>query len=339
MNNYWKNKNVFITGINGFVGGNLAKKLLDLEANVIGLIRNKDENSLLFFENINKKIILIDGDITNKNLISGIISEQKIDHVFHFAAQVEVGVAMKNPYFTYETNTRGTYSLLDAIRSNKNKIMSIVVASTDKSYGSYNKDEMPYKEYYPLRAKYPYDVSKACADMISQSYASEPFKLPIVITRFANIYGPGQLNFSALIPDAIRSALGYTNFYPRGNGKQIRDYIFIDDVVDVYLKISHGLATKPRMFSGQIFNAGTKKGYSVNEILKIIYGLCGSKIKLKKINNLMRGKKTIGEIETQYMDFEKLNKFTAWQPRFNMNKGIKKTIIWYKNYLRKTNKK
>ena len=181
------------------------------------------------------------------------ISEEGINIIFHLGAQVEVGVALNNPYITYETNVRGTYTLLESIRLYPDSVQAVVVASSDKAYGEYAKEKMPYKEDYPLKPEYPYDTSKACADMIARAYSSSPSKLPIVITRFSNIYGPGQLNFSALIPDAIRSALGYSKFIPRGNGSMMRDFLFIEDVVDLYIRIAESLSKDKGNISGQIF--------------------------------------------------------------------------------------
>ena len=203
-NIFWKNKNIFISGVAGFVGSNLAKDLINNGANVIGLTQNKKINSLLFYENIDKKINLIFGNITDRELLKSIFLKYKIDICFHLAAQVEVGSALKYPYLTWETNVRGTYTLMEVIRENKKKIKSIIIASSDKAYGNYPLIRLPYKESYQLKPNYPYDTSKACADMIAKSYASKLYKLPIIITRFANIYGPGQLNFTALIPDLIR---------------------------------------------------------------------------------------------------------------------------------------
>ena len=207
QNKFWKNKNIFITGIAGFVGSNLAKNLVNEGANVIGLTRNKKINSLLYFEKIDKKINLIFGDITDKELLKSVFFKYKIEICFHLAAQVEVGMAEKYPFSTWETNVRGTYTLLEILRENKNSLKSVIIASSDKAYGEYPIKKLPYKESYELKPEYPYDTSKACADMIAKSYSSKLFRLPIIITRFANIYGPGQLNLTALIPYAIKSCL------------------------------------------------------------------------------------------------------------------------------------
>ena len=333
MKNFWKNKNVFVTGINGFIGGNLSKLLLVNGANVFGLVRDLNKDSFIYYENLADKITFINGDLTNKDLISRIISEYRINAVFHFAAQVEIGVALNNPYLTYETNIRGTYALLDGIKQSTTNVQSIIIASSDKAYGSYASSMMPYKEEYPLKPIFPYDVSKACADMIAQSYANKPFNMPIVVTRFCNIFGPGQLNFSAIIPDAIRSALNYSKFIPRGNGKQVRDYIYVEDVADLYLRMSQNIFLNPKKFRGQIFKKKKKKGKSVKEILKNVYTICENKPLYDKILLQMKKKSPLGEIEIQIMDYKKINKYTGWEPLRTFDEGLALTIEWYKSYL------
>jgi CDP-glucose 4,6-dehydratase len=333
-NNHWFGKNVLITGVNGFIGGNLAKALLARGANVYGLIRNAKHDTLLYFEKLNEKITIIEGDLTDKDLFARIISEEQIQSVFHLAAQVEVGVGLANPFLTFETNIKGTYSLLEAIRQCPQTIESVIVASTDKSYGSYPKEKMPYKEDYPLLPKYPYDVSKACADMITQCYATDVYKLPIITTRFCNIFGPGQLNFSAVFPDSIRACLGYGSFVPRGNGQQIRDFIFVEDVVDLYLKMGEDLAKNPAKYRGNIYNAGTNTPKSVREVLETVYKLTGQEKAFAAILEMMKGKETVGEIDCQYMDFEKVNQHFGWSPKHSFEEGVAKTIEWFKGYLK-----
>ncbi len=332
--NYWKGKNVFITGVNGFVGGNLAKALVALGANIFGLIRDKTWDSFLFFEGINKKITLIEGDLIDKELLLRVLSEEDIQNVFHFGAQVEVGVARTNPYLTYETNVRGTYGLMEAVRLGAKSIQSIVIASTDKAYGSYPKAKMPYRENYPLIPQYPYDVSKACADMIARSYACDLYRLPVVVTRFCNIFGPGQLNFSALIPDATRSALGYSEFIPRGDGSQTRDFIFVEDVVALYLKLGEGLGKDPRRLSGEVFNAGTNRPASVRQVLRAVYAAAGNKKGFLKVEKRFKGRRTAGEIDCQYMDYKKAHRFFGWKPKRSFEDGLSETVEWYGRYLK-----
>lgn len=330
--NYWFGKNVFITGINGFIGGNLSGYLVKRGANVIGLERNHTKDSLLFYDKISNKVKLVHGCLTDIELMRRIIVEEQIECCFHLAAQVEVGIARQYPYLTWETNIKGTYSLLEAIRENRENIESVIIASSDKAYGRYPKDKMPYMEDYPLMPQYPYDTSKACADLIAQSYASDIYKLPIVITRFSNIYGPGQLNFSALIPDCIQCALGYNDFVPRSNGSHLRDFIYVGDVVKLYPAIAKNLAQNTSI-SGEVFNAGSNNPKTVKEIIKKIYKLLGEEEKYKLIEDLFYKNKTIGEIDYQYMNFNKVNKYFGWSPEVSFDFGLSKTIEWYKKYL------
>jgi len=331
--NFWKSKNILVTGANGFVGSNLCKRLVLAGANVTGLIRNKNEKTLLFVEGINKKIILINGKLEDKNNLKRILSEQNIEICFHLGAQVEVGIAEQNPYLTWETNIKGTYSLLDSIREQGGRLKAIIVASSDKAYGDYPKNKMPYKENYELKAKYPYDVSKACADMIARSYSSELFNLPIVVTRFANIYGPGQANFSALIPDCIQCSLGLGKFIPRGDGNSERDFLYIDDVINLYFLIAENLYNNPKKIRGEVFNAGSNKPLKVKEVIEKIFKISGKDRDLKKIQNYYKKKKTSGEIYFQSMDYKKVNKYFGWEPKYKFDEGIVETYNWYKKYL------
>jgi CDP-glucose 4,6-dehydratase len=331
---FWNSKKVLITGINGFVGGNIAKKLVTLGAKVYGLVRTRSSDSFLFYEKIDKKVSLITGELCDLSLLCRIISEQEINVVFHLAAQVEVGIGLRNPYITFETNIKGTYSLLEAVRLFPDSVQAVVVASSDKAYGEYEKEKMPYKEDYPLIPKYPYDTSKACADMIAQTYTSEVHNLPVVITRFSNIYGPGQLNFSALIPDGIRSALGYSKFVPRGDGTMMRDFLYISDVVDLYLNIAENLAKNKNNISGQIFNAGSNKPKTVKQILENIFTNLGANNEYIRIIKEMKNTKTVGEIDCQFMDHVKVKKYFGWTPKHSFNDGISETIDWYKKYLK-----
>ena len=236
----------------GFVGSNLIKILIKRKAKVYGLVRNLDKTSLLFFENLDKKITLINGDLTDKDLLKRIISEENIQSIFHLGAQFWTGFEKVVKELAPKNKE------LINIRENLQKIDSIVIASSDKAYGDYPKSKLPYKESYALKPKYFYDTSKACADLIAKSYTESKKKLPIIITRFANIYGPGQLNFSALIPDCIRSSLGYSLFEPRSDGTDERDFLYVEDVTKLYLIISEALS-KDKKLIGEIFNAGTEE--------------------------------------------------------------------------------
>lgn len=332
---FWKNKNVLITGVAGFVGSNLAKDLVESGANVIGLTQNKKINSLLYFENIDKKINLILGNITNKELLKSIFLKYKIDICFHLAAQVEVGSALKYPYLTWETNIRGTYTLLEAIRESDKKVKSIIVASSDKAYGNYPLNFLPYKENYPLKPNFPYDTSKACADMIAKSYSSKLFNLPILITRFANIYGPGQLNFTALIPDVVKSCLMKKKFQMRSDGEAIRDFIYVKDIIELYKLLAKNLYLSPKKYSGEVFNAGTNVKYKIKDVVKKIFIFTKKQDQLRNVFRKIKKNKTKGEISAQLMDYKKLNKYLGWKPKYKFLDTLPELVEWYKKYFEK----
>jgi len=334
-NNFWKNKNIFISGVAGFVGSNLAKNLVQSGANVIGLTQNNKIESLLFYENIDKKINLLFGNITNKEFLKSIFLKYRIDICFHLAAQVEVGSALKYPYLTWETNVRGTYTLMEVIRENKKKIKSIIIASSDKAYGNYPLQRLPYKENYELKPNYPYDTSKACADIIAKSYASKLYKLPIIITRFANIYGSGQLNFTALIPDVIKSCILNKKFVMRSDGEAIRDFIYIDDIVELYKLLAKNLYLNPKKYSGEVFNAGTNVKHKVKDIIKKIFIYTNKEKKLKNVFKKIKKNQAKGELSAQYMDYKKLNKFFGWKPKYKFSNTLPELIHWYQKYLGK----
>lgn len=332
---FWKDKTIFITGISGFVGSNLAKNLVKNGANVVGLTQSQKTDSLLFYEKIDKKVNLIFGSITDKELLNKIFNKYKIEICFHLAAQVEVGSAAANPFNTWETNVRGTYTLLEVIRENKKNIKSVVVASTDKAYGDYPMSKLPYKENYELKADFPYDTSKACADMITKSYTKRIFNLPIITTRFANIYGPGQLNFTAIIPDSIRSCIKNKKFIMRSDGEAIRDFIYIDDIVDLYKLLSFNLYNNPKKYSGEVFNAGTNIKHKIKDIVSYIYVFAKKRKKLNQLLKSIKNNKTKGELSVQYMDYEKLYFHFKWKPKYKFQETLPVLFKWYKNYFKK----
>ncbi len=330
---YWKDKTILITGVNGFIGGNLSKKLLSMGSRVIGISNEDSKQKFLEYEDIDKKIVNYKLDLKSYNSIKYIVSQHEIDTCFHLAAQVDVNKAKIDPFSTFESNVRGTYNLLEVLRKSGG-IRSIIIASSDKAYGEYPEEDLPYRENYSLKPIYPYDVSKAAADMISKSYASDLFNLPVITTRFSNIYGPGQLNFSALVPDCILANLDYKKFIPRGNGENLRDFLFVDDVVELYLCLAYNL-DKNKELKGEVFNAGTGSGYRVKDIIFKICQLSKNKDLYKEIENNFINKKLTGEIENQFMTYDKLNEYFNWKPEYSIDEGLEITLDWYKGFFKK----
>ncbi len=261
-NNFWKNKKVLITGYEGFLGSQLTSTLLNYGAKIWGLdIITHRKHTVLSGEEL-KKINIIRGSVTNFSLVSKIIRENKIEYIFHLAAEALVDECLKNPVRGFSSNIKGTWNVLEAARNN-NTIKAIVIASSDKAYGSHK--ELPYKEGAPLRGNHPYDVSKSCADLIAYTYY-HTYNLPVCVTRCGNIFGPGDFNFSRIIPDAIRSAIKGRTLIIRSDGKFTRDYIHVDDIVNGYILLAQKMQ-KLKLF-GEAFNFSDEKPISVLKLVK-----------------------------------------------------------------------
>ena len=260
--------NILITGGFGLLGKPLTLKLINLKHNVF-ILEKKNTKRLKFLSKKPKKIIA--GNFINKNLVAKIIKENNIDVVFHLGAITQVLDSLKKPYETHLTNIIGTVNFLENIRTINKKII-FIYSSSDKAYGEL-KNKKEYKEGDSLDSTYPYDVSKSSSDLICQSY-SKTYSMPVGIIRCANIYGPGDFNLKRLIPEVILSTIENKNFVIRSDGKSTRDYVFVEDVVEAYLKLFRKL--KSSKDNLKIYNVSSKFNYSVLEIVKMI---------LKKMNN------------------------------------------------------
>jgi len=321
----WIHKNVLVTGVEGFLASWLSKALIERGANVVGLVRDHIARSNLSVLDLERKVTLVHGCLTDYLSLERALNEYEIEVLFHLAAQTIVGTANRAPLSTLESNVRGTYNILEAARRMR-LIKTILVASSDKAYGEH--PQLPYQEDFPLQGRNPYDVSKSCADLISQAYA-HTYGLPIVITRCGNIYGGGDLNFNRLVPGTIRALLFGRNPIIRSDGSPVRDYIYAEDVVEAFLKIAS--ASTHLSLGGQAFNLGSGKPVSVREMAEKIIEVHGGDYRVE-----VRGKGVpAGEIEKQYLSSDKAARAFGWQVSTSLDEGLSKTISWYKAYFRK----
>ncbi len=305
--NYWENKPVLITGIQGFVGSHLARALEKKGAIVWGLSRTV------------KKRNILKANIIEYSRVDQIIKDKKIAICFHLAAESIVESGQEDPYQTLKINTLGTLNILECAR--KNNLEKVIIASTVHVYGD---NPLPFKEEYTPRPTRPYETSKACLDLIAQSYI-ETFRLPVLISRFCNIYGPGDRNYNRLIPKTIKSILNDEQPLMWGGGS-LRDYLYIDDAIAAYLKLAAVSTTS--VGKNRIFNFGTGEHYTVEEVIKMIIHATGKNISIKKISG---GRDN--EILKQYVSSEKAKKLLNWSPKIPFEKGLAKTILWYKKEL------
>jgi CDP-glucose 4,6-dehydratase len=312
-------RSVLVTGAHGLLGAWLVKALLEQGARVVAVRRDEPALSALALMGLEARIDLVHGDICAEGLLSRALAEYEVDTVFHLAAQTLVGIANQAPLSTFETNIRGTWLLLEASRSHG--VGRVVVASSDKAYGAHA--ELPYREDLPLQPVYPYDVSKAAADLLARSYW-HTWGLPVAVTRFANLYGGGDTNSSRLVPEAVSAALAGRRPVVRSDGSPERDFLYVEDAVAAYLAICGALDRGQGM--GEAFNAGGGRPHRVGDVVALICRLAGSELEPE-----IRGDGVPhGEIDRQWVDFGKLRALTGWEPSVSLEEGLRRTIDWYR---------
>ena len=319
---FWIDRNILVTGATGFVGSWITEALLDRGANVTILVRDVPSKLIYneFISGIYSKLkSMVLGDLGVYSVVERALNEYEIDTCFHLAAQTIVGIAKHSPLSTFESNMRGTWNLLEACR-NSRTLQRIVMASSDKAYGEPIK--LPISEDHPLLALYPYEASKACADILARTYF-HTYGLPVAITRCSNIYGGRDTNFSRIIPDTIRSVLLSKDPVIRSDGKPVRDYMYISDAINAYLTLAENL-DRPEV-KGEAFNFGTGKPISVIDLVKKIITMAEN----PHLKPVILGRET-KEISVQYLSIEKARRVLKWKPKVSLENGLIETISWYK---------
>lgn len=322
-NDLWRDRPVLITGATGLVGGWLTKRLQDAGADVVCLVRDWVPQCEAVRCGALERAKVVRGDIADRALLERTLGEYEISSVFHLAAQTIVGTANRNPIFTFETNIAGTWNVLEACRRSPT-VKAIVVASSDKAYGS--QDILPYAEDTPLAGRHPYDVSKSCADLISQAYGAT-YGLPVVITRCGNFYGGGDLNWNRIVPGTIRSILRGERPIIRSNGKFVRDYFYAEDGAAAYMLIAeHLLSGDARLLCGKAYNFSNELAVTVTDLVSLILNKMNSSLQ-PDIRN-----EASNEIEQQYLNAQRAREQFGWQPLFTLEEGLTETIHWYRQF-------
>ena len=314
-------KRALVTGGHGFVASHLARALLERGDSVTVLDLAPPPLSGLTLQGIAPEIELVEADLCDAQRVGATIEASEFDVVFHLAAQTLVGPAMAAPAATFEANVRGTWTLLEACR--RADVPAVLVASSDKAYGP--SEELPYREDMQLRPASPYEASKAAADAIALSYRPA-YGLPVAVTRFANIYGGGDLNFSRLIPEAVAAVLDGRRPAIRSDGSPERDFLFVDDAVAAYLAIEHEVGAGGPA-AGEAFNAGGERPHSVAEVVGEIAAIAGGGLEPEYGPG-----NPAGEIDRQFVDSAKLRGLTGWEPAVELRDGLVRTLEWYRRH-------
>ncbi|MBS1959493.1 MAG: GDP-mannose 4,6-dehydratase [Bdellovibrionales bacterium] len=317
--------NVFVTGGTGLLGSELVAQLLSSGecSRIVCLVRDFVPKSRFFAEKMNDRVIAVNGDLRDQNLMDRVLNEYEINTVFHLAAQTIVGQANARPTETLDVNIRGTWALLEAARLNSKHVRNLLIASSDKAYGNLKGEK--YDESFPLAGEHPYDVSKSCMDLICQSYA-KTYGMNIGITRCGNFFGPGDLNESRIFPSTILSALKNESPQIRSDGKYIRDYIYVSDGASAYRHLARKMAAEPAKFRGEAFNFSYELKLTVLEVVDSILKAMNSGLKPTILNESKH------EIPVQSLDSSKAVKLLQWKPDLGFQEGVKRTVEWYEKW-------
>lgn len=313
-----KGRRVLVTGGTGFIGSHLVQALVQKKAQVVVTYRSSNPQSYFQKQGLHKKVIMLAGDVYDYNRIVEIVTRYNITSIFHFAAQSLVEPAYYNPRHTIETNILGTTNILEAVRVHP-QVKGVVVASSDKAYG---KKKTPYTERDPLQGDHPYEVSKSATDLIATTYF-RTYKVPVVITRFGNVYGEGDLNFSRIIPGIMNAIIKKETVQIRSDGTFVRDYVYVKEVVNGSLLLLSAIE-KTR---GEAFNLSSHESYSVLEVIAAI-----SKILNKKIPYTIENTQK-NEMPFQSLNYEKATRLIGYKPKLTFNRTIKNVFNWYKKCL------
>jgi len=264
----------------------------------------------------------VSGRLEDLDTVERAVLAHDVDTIFHLGAQTIVGAARRAPVATLETNVRGTWNVLEAARRHAGLVTRVIVASSDKAYGEV--DDLPYREDMPLLGREPYEVSKACADLVTQGYAHS-YGLPAAIVRCGNIYGPGDLNWSRIVPGTVRALFHGTQPVIRSDGTLMRDYLHVDDVVDGYLAIAQAL--RDPAVAGEAYNLSDESPLSVLEMYDAVCEAAGCAGTVPRVLG-----EHVGEIHDQYLSSEKARETLGWKPRVGLTEGLRRTVAWYRAY-------
>jgi CDP-glucose 4,6-dehydratase len=320
----WNGVRVLFTGAQGFIGSWVAEELLEQGASVLVLDRPAGRYSRFRLRGLHERCVPVAADLLDQASLATAFEEHGVQAVFHLAATAIVASATDSPLGAYEVNVRGTWNLLEACRTARQPPSRIVVASTDKSYGIH--EELPVREEHELRPRYPYDTSKACADMIARSYA-HTFELPIAVTRFANVFGGGDVNFSRLVPGTIRALLAGERPVIRSDGLMEREFLYAEDAVSAYLAVAASLDRQE--LHGRAWNAGMGHPVTVLEVVGRLIEVAGLELEPN-----VHGRGTPhGEISRQWLDSRAISEQLGWAPGWGLQRGLEAAYDWYAHEL------
>ena len=329
MKNFFKNKKILITGHTGFKGAWLSEMLLNWKANVFGYSLNPPtEPNLFSLLDLNSKMNSYIGDIRDLKNLKEVFNEIKPEIVIHMAAQPLVRESYKNPVYTYETNVMGTVNICECIR-NSDCVKSFLNVTTDKVYENKEKQE-GYREHEKLNGFDPYSNSKSCSEIITQSFVNSFFKamkIPTSTARAGNVIGGGDFSKDRIIPDCVRSALKNEDIIIR-NPYSIRPYQHVLEPLNMYLTIIKKQYENIN-YSGY-YNVGPNDEdcITTGDLATLFCEKWGGDLKWINVCE----ENAPHEANFLKLDSSKIKKIFHWEPIWNIDKAIEKTVEWTKVY-------
>ena len=319
---FWSGRRVLVTGATGLVGSWLSRALIERGAEVIALVRDHDPQTEFYRSGTAQRAFVVSGRVEDLDTLERALVHHRVDTVFHLAAQTQVRTAHRLPFETFEANIRGTYALLEACRRQRDLVERVVVASSDKAYGE--AAVLPYTEDTPLEARFPYDASKMCADLLCRSYVAT-YSVPVAVARCGNIFGGGDLNWDRIVPGTIRSLIRGERPVIRSDGTLVRDYVYVQEVVLAYLLLAEQLQ-RPEVL-GQAFNFSAERPLDVLEMVRQISEAMDVRLEPQVLGT------HVGEISRQFLSSERARQVLGWQAKFPLGQALTETAAWYRDYL------
>jgi CDP-glucose 4,6-dehydratase len=318
----YADRRVLVTGAQGFIGSWLVDRLLQEGARVIVPRRPVPEESRFRQQGLQDRCEQVELELLDLGSVTRALDEHQVELVFHLAASTVVDAAGKSPLFAFETNVRGTFNLLEACRVAQPHAPErrVVIASSAHVYGK--QGDIEYSEEVGLRPSRPYDVSKACADMIARCHA-QTYEMPVAVTRLANVYGGGDRNWSRIVPDSSRSLARGERPVIRSDGTPERDWLYVEDAVGVYLAVERSLDDPA--FWGRAWNAGSGQPVSVRELVATLIEVSGEQLE----PDIQGSERPQRELDRQYLDSAAIQAELGWQPVWTLQDGLRKAYAWY----------
>ncbi|MGH6610682.1 MAG: GDP-mannose 4,6-dehydratase [Burkholderiaceae bacterium] len=320
MSNFWSGRSVLVAGATGFLGGWLVRALVHRGANVVALVRSPKPESQFFIESLNRQVAVEWGSVTDQAFIEDIFDRHSIDVFFHTAYGADVHRVLEEPLECFKSSALSTWQILEYLRKNRPECIS-VISSTDKVYG---RQSVPFREEMALQPLHPYETAKASQDFAAQTYG-KVYGCPVAVTRCGNYFGGYDFNYTRLIPSVVRDILQDQRPTLRSNGRFTRDFLYIEDAVDVQLLLAERLAEDQQLY-GEPFNFSYGERIEVIDIVRQVCRLLNASVE-PAVNE-----KTTAEIPHIALSSEKAERMLGWRPTHGFAKGLERTVRWYREH-------